>query len=74
LTGRELEVVRLVAEGLTNTEIATRLWVSPATARSHMCKISQKFHAHGRAHIAAMAVQAGLVTVEVPDVLRAVAR
>jgi pimeloyl-ACP methyl ester carboxylesterase/DNA-binding CsgD family transcriptional regulator len=53
LTGRELEVARLVAEGLTNHSIAVRLSVAPRTAEAHVENIRRKLQAHSRAQIAA---------------------
>jgi pimeloyl-ACP methyl ester carboxylesterase/DNA-binding CsgD family transcriptional regulator len=53
LTGRELEVAELVAEGLTNHAIATRLSVAPRTAEAHVENIRRKLQVHSRAQIAA---------------------
>ena len=53
LTGRELEVARLVAEGLTNYSIAVRLSVAPRTAEAHVENIRRKLQVHSRAQIAA---------------------
>jgi pimeloyl-ACP methyl ester carboxylesterase len=53
LTGRELEVAGLVAEGLTNHAIARRLSVAPRTAEAHMENIRRKLEVHSRAQIAA---------------------
>lgn len=52
LTGRELEVARLVAEGLTNHAIATRLAVAPRTAETHVENIRRKLNVRSRAQIA----------------------
>jgi DNA-binding NarL/FixJ family response regulator len=62
LTDREREVVALVAEGLTNEEIAQRLVVSPATARTHVSRAMIKVHARDRAQLVVFAYQSGLVT------------
>jgi pimeloyl-ACP methyl ester carboxylesterase/DNA-binding CsgD family transcriptional regulator len=53
LTGRELEVARLVAEGLTNHAIAVRLSVAPRTAEAHVENIRRKLQVRSRAQIAA---------------------
>ena len=52
LTGRELEVAELVAEGLTNQAIASRLSVAPRTAEAHVENIRRKLQVHSRAQIA----------------------
>lgn len=61
LTEREREVVGLVAEGLTNDEIADRLVVSPATARTHVSRAMTKVGARDRAQLVTFAYQSGLV-------------
>ena len=61
LTDREREVVALVAQGLTNDEIATELVVSPATARTHVSRAMVKLHARDRAQLVVFAYQSGLV-------------
>ena len=53
LTGRELEVADLVAQGLTNQAIARRLSVAPRTAEAHVENIRRKLQVHSRAQIAA---------------------
>jgi len=61
LTGREREVVGLVALGLANDEIAERLVVSPATVRTHVSRAMAKLHARDRAQLVVFAYQSGLV-------------
>jgi DNA-binding NarL/FixJ family response regulator len=61
LTNREREVVALVAQGLTNDEIADELVVSPATARTHIGRAKMKLHARDRAQLVVFAYQSGLV-------------
>jgi DNA-binding NarL/FixJ family response regulator len=61
LTGREREVMTLVAYGLTNREIAARLVISPATAKAHVSRTMVKLHAHDRAQLVVLAYQTGLV-------------
>jgi DNA-binding NarL/FixJ family response regulator len=61
LTPREREVMALVAEGLTNDEIAERLVVSPLTAKTHVSRIMLKLGARDRAQVVVIAYQSGLV-------------
>jgi DNA-binding NarL/FixJ family response regulator len=61
LTDREREVVGLVGEGLSNDEIAQRLQVSPATARTHVSRAMIKLGARDRAQLVVFAYQSGLV-------------
>ena len=60
LTDREREVVRLVAEGLSNDEIAERLVVSPATAKTHVSRAMIKLGARDRAQLVVFAYESGL--------------
>jgi DNA-binding CsgD family transcriptional regulator len=60
LTARELDVLRLLTEGLTNAQIGTRLYMSPKTASVHISAILRKLGAANRVHAAAIAQQAGL--------------
>jgi len=62
LTEREREVVTLVAEGLSNEQIAERLVISPATARTHVARAMSKLQAHDRAQLVLVAFQSGLAT------------
>ncbi len=55
------EVVGLVGEGLSNEEIAARLVVSPATARTHVSRVMVKLGARDRAQLVVFAFRAGLV-------------
>ncbi len=61
LTEREREVVALVAQGLTNEEIAVELVISPATARTHVSRAMVKLQARDRAQLVVFAYQSGLV-------------
>jgi len=61
LTDREREVMSLVAEGLSNDEIAKRLFVSPATAKTHVSRAMVKLGARDRAQLVVMAYESGLV-------------
>ena len=61
LTGREREVVALVALGLSNDEIAERIVVSPATAKTHVSRAMVKLHARDRAKLVVFAYEVGLV-------------
>ena len=61
LTEREREVMTLVAAGLSNDEIADRLVLSPATAKTHVSRIMSKLDARDRAQIVVLAYESGLV-------------
>jgi DNA-binding NarL/FixJ family response regulator len=61
LTDREREVMALVGGGLTNDEIATRLVVSPATAKTHVSRAMVKLGARDRAQLVVLAYESGLV-------------
>ncbi|RKS05181.1 LuxR family two component transcriptional regulator [Nocardiopsis sp. Huas11] len=62
LTEREREVLALVGEGLTNTEIAQRLVVSPATAKTHVSRTMVKLGVRDRAQLVVIAYETALVT------------
>jgi ATP/maltotriose-dependent transcriptional regulator MalT len=61
LTERELEVLRYLAEGLSNREIATRLFISPKTASNHVSSVLRKLGVQGRVEAAAVAFRMGLL-------------
>ena len=61
LTDREREVVALVGEGLSNDEIAERLIVSPATAKTHVSRAMIKLGTRDRAQLVVLAYESGLV-------------
>jgi DNA-binding NarL/FixJ family response regulator len=61
LTGREREVVALVAQGMSNDEIAAELVLSPATARTHVSRAMIKLNARDRAQLVVFAYQSGLI-------------
>jgi DNA-binding NarL/FixJ family response regulator len=62
LTAREREVMALVAAGLSNEEIADRLVISPATAKTHVSRTMRKLGAHDRAQLVVLAYETGLVS------------
>jgi len=62
ITGREREVLALIATGLSNSEIAARLSISEATAKTHVGHLLTKLNARDRVHLVILAFQAGLVT------------
>lgn len=66
LTGREREVLALVAGGLSNDEIAAELYISVATARTHVSRAMTKLHARDRAQLVVLAYESGLVTPRSP--------
>ncbi len=62
LTDREREVMALVAAGLSNDEIGTRLFLSPLTAKTHVSRTMSKLGARDRAQLVVLAYESGLVT------------
>jgi DNA-binding NarL/FixJ family response regulator len=61
LTEREREVLTLVAQGLSNDEIAARLYLSPLTTKTHVSHIMTKLRARDRAQLVVIAYESGLV-------------
>jgi len=68
LTDREREVLRLVADGATNREIGSQLYISENTVSFHMKNILAKLHLKNRAQAAAFAIRAGLADDGEPDI------
>jgi DNA-binding NarL/FixJ family response regulator len=64
LTDREREIVGWVATGRSNDEIATALFVSPDTVRTHVSRAMVKLHARDRAQLVVFAIQSGLTAPE----------
>jgi DNA-binding NarL/FixJ family response regulator len=62
LTDRELEVISMVARGLSNGEIAEQLTISPATAKTHVAHLLTKLDARDRIQLVIIAYQCGLVS------------
>ena len=64
LTPRELEVLRLIAQGYENKDIAEQLVVSEATVRTHVSNILSKLHLASRTQAALYALREGLATLD----------
>ncbi|WEH16505.1 response regulator transcription factor [Streptomyces sp. VNUA24] len=62
LTSREQEVARLVAEGLTNSEIGAELFISAGTVKTHLARLQKKLGVRNRVGIAAWVWESGLMT------------
>ncbi|MDG4863325.1 response regulator transcription factor [Streptomyces sp. T-3] len=62
LTPRELEVLRLLATGLTNAELAERLFLSPTTVKTHIGRILQKLDLRDRVQAVVLAYESGLIS------------
>jgi DNA-binding NarL/FixJ family response regulator len=61
LTARELDIVRTVARGLTNTEVAAELHVTVSTVKTHLARVQEKLGARNRVEVAAWAYRSGLM-------------
>ena len=61
LSERELDVVRAVAQGLSNAEIAAKLYLSEATVKSHVARVLAKLDLRDRVQIAVFAYESGIV-------------
>lgn len=64
LTEREVEVLRLVAQGLSNREIADRLFISIKTVQAHRSNIMEKLNLHDRVELAKYALRKGLIKID----------
>ena len=64
LTERELEVLRLIAQGLSNKEIASKLFIAEWTVRTHVSNILSKLHLVSRTQAALFALRSGLASLD----------
>ena len=64
LTGRELEVLRMIAQGMSNREIAEQLVVAEWTVRTHVSNVLSKLHLASRTQAALYAIKTGLASLE----------
>lgn len=70
LTDRQVQILALVAEGLSNAEIGKRLWIEPATAKTHMNRIAKQMGCGDRAGMVALAYQAGVLRIPDRELMR----
>jgi DNA-binding NarL/FixJ family response regulator len=66
LTAREIEVVRLLVDGLTNEQIAERLMVSRRTVQAHLSNAMRRTSTRSRTQLAVLALRRGIVPLESP--------
>ena len=64
ITRRESEILKLIADGLTNQEIADRLFISTFTVDSHRKNLLLKFHARNTASLVKIVVSRGIIEVD----------
>lgn len=64
LTPREREVLKLIAKGCTNAEIAERLYISRHTVKNHVSNIYRKIGVDDRTQVAILAIRKGLVSLD----------
>jgi two-component system NarL family response regulator len=67
LTARELEVLKLVARGMSNREVAEKLYISENTVKNHVRNILEKLHSHSRMEAVMYAVRTGLLDPHHPE-------
>lgn len=64
---RELEVLQLLSQGMSNRQIGRTLWIGEATVKTHVSHILRKMGTNDRTHAALMAVRAGIVDISGPE-------
>ena len=65
ITKREEEVLQLIAEGLSTTEVATKLFISVKTVKNHLASVYQKLDSRDRTQAVVRAVKMGIIRLEV---------
>lgn len=67
LTGREIDVLKLIAAGNANKQIADRLAIGEATVKSHVTNILSKLGANDRAHAVTIGLRRGIIELDIPQ-------
>ena len=63
LTPRELEILKFVALGATNAQVATELHISGSTVKNHLCSVFAKMDVSSRSQAIAFAIKRGLISI-----------
>jgi DNA-binding CsgD family transcriptional regulator len=61
LTTREREILQLTAQGISNLDIATRLYISPRTVETHRTNLMRKLELHNHNQLVQFAIQRGII-------------
>ena len=70
LTDQQVEILELIAEGLSSAQICKKLFITGFTLKSHLYRVSKRMGCNDRAHMIAMAYQAGVLRIPDAELMR----